>query len=499
MDYDVLIAGAGPVGLTLAGQLDRQGLRCLVVDRAAARTDKSKALVVWPRTLELLGLAGLAEPFLAAGLPVRYGRLFGGSQRLVELDFARSGSRYEFTLMIPQSESERLLEADVQARGVDLQRGTELVRFRDEGDHVRVALRDAAGAEREVTCGWLVGCDGAHSAVRHGLGLVFAGAAENNDWFLADVHVDGGLPHDEVRIHLHPDGILACFPIPPDRFRMLGDLGPSRGAQPPEPSLAEVQALLDRRGPGGLTARDPVWLAGFRINERQVPTYRVGRALLAGDAAHIHSPAGGQGMNTGMHDAFNLAWKLALVHRRRARPELLDSYHDERHRIGAMIVRGASILTRMATVRSPVVQRLRNAVVPHLARLAPVQHAVVGMLTETAIHYRASAIVRDSRTQVGRGMLHAGDRVPDVALGGGTLHARLRVDRHTLLMPTAEYGAAAEAAFPDLLTVVEIGDALRDGLGRGNAAVVRPDGYLGYVGPPEQVAAFLDGYLFRAG
>jgi 2-polyprenyl-6-methoxyphenol hydroxylase-like FAD-dependent oxidoreductase len=497
MDYDVVIAGAGPVGLTLAGQLTRQGVRCLVVDRAAARTDKSKALVVWPRTLELLRQAGMVEPFLAAGIAVRTGRLYGGSQPLAELDFSRSGSAFEATLMIPQSETERLLEADVTAGSATLLRSTELVRFRDEGATVRSVLRAADGGEREVTSAWLVGCDGAHSAVRHGLGLVFAGAPDTNDWFLADLHVDGPLAHDEVRIHLHPDGIMAFFPIPPDRFRLIGDLGPSRGAQPPEPSLADVQAMLDRRGPGGLTARDPVWLAGFRINERQVPTYRIGRVLLAGDAAHIHSPAGGQGMNTGMHDAFNLAWKLALVQHGRARPALIDSYQEERHRIGAMIVRGAGALTRMGTLRHPFAQRLRNMVVRHATRLRAVQHAIVGMLTETAIHYRGSAIVRDGRTQVGRGMLRAGDRVPDVALAGGTLYARLRVDRHTLLLPTAEYGASAEAAFPGVVAAVEVGDALRTALGPGNAAVVRPDGYLGYVGPPERVVEFLDTYLLR--
>lgn len=499
MDYDVLVAGAGPVGLTLAGQLSRQGLRCLAVDRAATRTDKSKALVIWPRTLELLRLAGLVEPFTAAGLAVRTGRLFGGSRPLATLDFSRSGSAFAATLLIPQSDTERLLEADVAAGSAELRRGTALVRFRDDGARVRCALRTADGREEEVTAGWLVGCDGAHSTVRHGLGLVFAGAPDNNDWFLADVRVDGPLPHDEVRIHLHADGVMAFFPIPPDRFRIIGDLGRSRGASPPEPSLADVQALLDRRGPGGLTARDPVWLAGFRINERQVPTYRVGRVLLAGDAAHIHSPAGGQGMNTGMQDAFNLAWKLALVHRGRARPELLESYQAERHRVGAMIVRGTSLVTRMATLRHPLAQRLRDFVVPHLTRLAPVQNAVIGMLTETAIHYRGSRIVRDGRAQVGRGMLRAGDRLPDVALGGAPLHDRLRVDRHTVLLPTAEYGAAAEAAFPGLVTAIEIGDVLRDGLGAGNAAVVRPDGYLGYAGPPERMAGFLDTYLLRAG
>jgi len=510
--YDVVVAGAGPVGLTLGGLLARRGLRCAVVDRAAARTDKSKALVVWPRTLELLAAAGMEEAFLAAGSKARGGRLFGRGRQLAWLDFSRSGAAYPFSLMIPQSETERLLEAEAQAAGVALQRETEVLRFAAAADGVDVALRGGDGGERVVRCGWLVGCDGAHSAVRHGLGLAFAGSAEDNDWFLADVHIDGALPRDEVSLFLHPDGVLACFPIPPNRFRVLGDLGAAHGEHPRDPTLADVQALLARRGPGALTVRDPVWLAGFRINERQVPSYRRGRVLLAGDAAHIHSPAGGQGMNTGMHDAFNLAWKLALVHQGRARADLIDTYDAERHPIGALVVRGAGGLTRLATIHSAAGQRLRDAVVSRAYSVRRLSDLVVGVLTEVAIHYRGSRLSRDERSaltrlRARRGGVRAGERAPDAAVsdaaGGATsLFALLRGGRHVLLLSAgvpAGLAAAVQRAYPDLVDCAVLRDPSPPyGACTATAILVRPDGYIGYLGAPAaapRLVAHLGTYL----
>ncbi|MGE0520797.1 MAG: FAD-dependent monooxygenase [Candidatus Binatia bacterium] len=523
---DVLVVGAGPVGLTLAAQLARRGLACSVIDRAMARTDKSKALVIWPRTLELLSAAGQAEPFLACGVHARGARLFGGTRELAWFDFARARSAYAFALMIPQSETERLLEEQAVAAGAGVERGVELVRFADAGDRVQATVRGGDGAEREVAAAWLVGCDGAHSTVRHGLGLEFAGSAENHDWFLADVQVEGALPRDEVRIFLHPAGVLAFFPLPPDRFRVIGDLGRARAEHPPEPALEDVQVLLDRRGPGGLRAHDPHWLAGFRINERQVPSYGRGRVWLAGDAAHIHSPAGGQGMNTGMQDAFNLAWKLALVQQGRARPALLDTYEAERRPIGALTVRLTSAVTRMGTLRLQVAQRLRNTLLSNASALSFVRDLAANALTETLVHYRSSALSRDARapfarlTSRWRG-LWPGDRAPDAALVGASgavtsVFALLRGSHHLLLLLTAdvpsasaELASAVEAAFPGLVSGAVIGrtaGALRDidgslhglyGVRRPTAVLIRPDGYIGYIGPPDGAVNHLASYLVR--
>jgi hypothetical protein len=341
--------------------------------------------------------------------------------------------------------------------------------------------------------------------VRHGLGIDFAGTAEPNDWLLADVRVEGDAPADEVRFFLHADGVLAFFPITPGRFRIIADGGPARGNDKPrDPVLADVQAVVDRRGPTGVRVHDPLWLTGFRINERKVHDYRAGRVFLAGDAAHIHSPAGGQGMNTGMQDAFNLGWKLALVQHGRARPALLDTYSSERSAVGDEVLRNAGALTRLATVRSHTAQTVRNTLMPFIASLGVVQNTIRATLTELGIHYRSSPLSRDERGgHLRRTPVSAGDRAPDVELAAGTrLYDRLRGRRHMLLLVGDSNAAAAvEQAYRDLFTIVATDSAaVRQQFGTPTSAavVIRPDGYIGYIGEPASptsVLNYLETYL----
>jgi 2-polyprenyl-6-methoxyphenol hydroxylase-like FAD-dependent oxidoreductase len=217
-------------------------------------------------------------------------------------------SPYPYGLMLPQSDTERLLEEHLGIQGVTVERRVELVTFTQRDDGVEAVLRHADGREQTVAAGWLVGCDGAHSAVRHVLGAPFTGETMDSDWMLADVHMTGSpCPDSEASVYWHRDGVFVIFPISPGRYRVLADLPFSGAEHPPTATLEEAQAIIDRRGPPGLKAFDPIWLAGFRINGRKLSQYRWRRALLVGDAAHIHSPAGGRGINTGMQDAFNLA------------------------------------------------------------------------------------------------------------------------------------------------------------------------------------------------
>jgi 2-polyprenyl-6-methoxyphenol hydroxylase-like FAD-dependent oxidoreductase len=535
---DALVVGAGPVGLTMAAVLMRHGLRCRIVEKSAARTDKSKALVLWPRTLELLDRAAAVEPFLAAGLRVRGARIFANRERLAELTLDSIASPYAFALMLPQSETERLLDAHLGTLGGSVERTVALRDFSARADGVTARLQHPDGATESVDAAWLIGCDGAHSAVRHGLGIDFAGEALPFDWLLADVRIDGPLELDRLRLDWHARGILAFFPIGPDRFRVIADGGPAAGNTPRDPSLADVQAVVDERGPGGLRVHDPVWLAGFRINERKVADYRHGRVFLAGDAAHIHSPAGGQGMNTGMQDAFNLAWKLALTQRGHAVGDvLLDSYSRERSAVGDEVLRNAGAMTRLATLRQPTAQHLRNALVPWIASIGFVQKRMRETLSELGIQYRASPLSCDDRRVTARRGAHiaAGDRAPDAALtiapsGAATrLFAVCRGTRHCLLLYAGDAGGAADSgraldeigamvrrAYPDLIDVFTVaptagiggetkvlvdGDgALRDAYAvRAPAAVlIRPDGYIGYYGQPadaDRLRAHLATYL----
>src|SRR5271166_4285532 len=239
----------------------------------------------------------------------------------------------------------------------------ELISFKSNADSVEALLRHSDGCQDAVSADWLVGCDGAHSAVRHGLGAAFAGETLNSDWMLADVHMTGyPCPDSEASVYWHRDGVFVIFPISPGRYRVLTDLPPAGTEYPPTPTLEQVQAIMDRRGPSGLKASDPIWLAGFRINGRKVASYRWGRVFLAGDAAHVHSPAGGQGMNTGMQDAFNLFWKLALVIRGTCNESLLDSYSPERSTVGDEVLKAAGRLTAIGTLKNPVAQTVRNMV-----------------------------------------------------------------------------------------------------------------------------------------
>ncbi|MDX1945293.1 MAG: FAD-dependent monooxygenase [Pirellulaceae bacterium] len=537
---EVLIVGAGPVGLTLAAALSRQGVACRIIDKAPAPSDKSKALVVWSRTLELLDKLGLAETFIAAGMKINGASIYGHGERLAHIHIAGVDSPFGFPLMIPQNETERLLTEHLAVRGILIERQVELVGFREATDAVLATLRRADGREETAAAAWLVGCDGAHSTVRHALEMPFTGEAEQNDWLLADIHVAGPLPSDELSIFWHERGILAFFPITRDRFRVIADLGMAKTAgKPADPTLAEVQAKVDERGPGGLTMTDPVWLAGFRINERKVADYRRGRVMLAGDAAHIHSPAGGQGMNTGMQDSFNLAWKLALACRGTGQPEpLLQSYSRERSAVGDQVLRGAGMMTMVATLRSPLAQFLRNHTASVLTSFSFVQDKIKNALCELSIHYRHSPLVTDDWPWAGGG-LAAGERLPDAPLTcphsgrETTLFAETRGPGHALLLlpgtregqtisPLVALAREIEADFPTVfapLLVVSADDESRlaacaaeaplplwlDATGRVHEAlgakdrtvvVVRPDGYVGYRGQPADGKA-LRTYLAR--
>lgn len=498
----VLVVGAGPVGLAMASELARLGVTVRIVDKSAARSDKSKALVVWTRTLELMRVMGCVDAFTAAGLRATHAVMRSGTRRLAAIGFDRLESPYPYGLLLPQSETERLLEAHLNELGVQVERETELVAFEADPAGVTCTLRHAGGDDESLRTDWLAGCDGAHSTVRHTLDLGFEGEAEPNDWLLADVHLEGSAREDEVAVFLHRRGVLALFPMGGRRFRVIADRGLRAAAPAGEPILDDVQAVLDERGTGGLHARDPVWLSHFGINERMVRDYRAGRVFLAGDAAHIHSPAGGQGMNTGMQDAVNLAWKLALVCRglADARSPLLASYGSERSAVARRVLSGAAALTRMGTLRNPLLQALRNAILPLATRLPALRRAIASTLGELDIAYADSVLSR----RVPGASRHGGrpgDRVPDQPVrtqDGETamLYERLRSGKFCLLASREQaesrraaevserFGAACELAVSD-----RAGQGLR---------VVRPDAYLGLAAGPGDwgaVAAYLDDML----
>jgi 2-polyprenyl-6-methoxyphenol hydroxylase-like FAD-dependent oxidoreductase len=467
---NVLIIGAGPVGLTLAIELKRFGVAVRIVEKAAQRTDKSKALVLWSRTLELLDRQpGGSKAFSDSGFKVGAVSFLSGDKLIGRASMDSVASPYPYALMIPQSETERILEERLEGLGVTVERQVEAVRLSQRDDGADVVLRTHDGREEEASVDWVVGCDGAHSLVRHTVGAPFAGQTMDSDWILADVHMRGyPVPDTEATVYWHKDGAFVIFPISPGRYRLLADMPPSGETHPPAPTLEQVQTLIDRRGPPGMMAFDPIWLVGFRINGRKVTSYRWGRTFLCGDAAHVHSPAGGQGMNTGMQDAFNLAWKLALVINGRGTESLLDSYSPERSYVGDEVLKNAERLTVIGTTRNPIVRVVRDVVGHLMLGLAPVQHAFADTMTEVSVGYPESPLNAGSAS--GLSGPAPGHRImSDRPFGAGS------EPQFALLAA----GDGAKALFGRHAGVLEKG--LRSPPDTDGIWLVRPDGYVAAV------------------
>ena len=498
MQTEVLIVGAGPVGLTLAVELARYGVSVRVLDKAAQRSDQSRAIVVWSRTLELLDRGGYGEAFVAAGMRVAAANIVAGGKSIGRIELGGVASPHSYALMLAQNETERLLEEALNALGVQVERGVELLSFTEGLESVSVGVRRSDGIGEKVLCSWLVGCDGAHSTVRHGLHMVFTGDTQPSNWILADVELQGMPAPLEIEVAWHAEGILAIFPFTPGRYRVIADAGPSHSAnRPPDPTLKEVQAMLDRRGRGGIIASDPRWLATFHINERKVVDYRRGRVFLAGDAAHVHNPSGAQGMNTGMQDAFNLAWKLALVCRGAAAEEpLLNSYSTERSAVGERVLKSTGRLTSVAIVRGDMKQKLRNHMASMLFGFGPVREALADAITEVAIEYPESPL--NARGPHAHGGPSEGERAPFVEgeppFGTGD-RPRFAVCAD-ISLPAAKRAAGVLLGLYTRLVEEDV----RAPLAAGGIWLVRPDGYVALTTGDDgwdNIAAYLDRVVGR--
>ena len=375
---DVMIVGAGPVGLALAAELRQQGVDALVIDKNRDAAQTSRACVIHARTLEVLEPLGVTEQLLAAGVKVPIFRVRDRDRVLVTIDFSEIESDYPFTLMYPQDRTERVLLATLERLGGQVHRPNELIDLQAREDGI-VANVSMDGAAVPIEARWLVGCDGMHSTVREQAGIPFEGAAYEQGFVLADVSMSWPLSRAEVTLFYSPQGLVVVAPLPDDRFRIVA----TDAAAPEHPALEHVQALLDARGPSVDRARvhDVAWSSRFHIHHRVAASARSGRILLCGDAAHVHSPAGGQGMNTGIQDAMSLAPLLATV-LRGGDAALLDRWAAERHRIAADVVKMTDRMTRMATLTSPLAQALRNAAVALLGHVPPVRGAAARRLAE---------------------------------------------------------------------------------------------------------------------
>ncbi|WP_207002960.1 FAD-dependent monooxygenase [Trinickia mobilis] len=428
--HPVLIVGAGPTGLAAAMSLARARIPVRLIDKSPQPSPFSRAIGIQARTLELLEQHRIVEPFLELGHRARAANLYSNGHRLARLDFDPLQTRYPYLLFLDQSVTERLLAEHLATLGVTVERGVELTGMTPGASRVEAVLSHADGRSEIAHAAYLIGADGAHSTVRHLLSVGFAGKTFEQTFLLADLQAVSDCSDDEFHIFASGEGLVGLFPLGGGRHRLIADNPPSLAAvvagttaeanaaathqaiasPAAAPSLDECRQIAARRVHGRLDLDTLAWSSYFHVNSRMAERLRAQRVFLAGDSAHVHSPAGAQGMNTGIQEAFNLGWKLARLMSGGAPDQLLDTYQAERLPIERDVLRQTSFMMQMAEAEHGPLKLLRDRVMPVLATLGPLRDAARLTVSELSVQYRRSAL---SLERVLDGGPRAGERAPD--------------------------------------------------------------------------------------
>jgi 2-polyprenyl-6-methoxyphenol hydroxylase-like FAD-dependent oxidoreductase len=512
----VLIAGAGPTGMTAAMELSRFGIPVRLIDKAPEPATTSRAIGVQARTLELFEQRGIAAEMLGIGNRAIAASFFGGGKRVFRLEFSHADSRYPFVLLISQAETERILREQLARQGVQIERPVELIALaqKDHAGHsgqaggVSATLRHKDGSLEELEASYLISAEGAHSIVRSTVGLEFQGKSLDEDFILGDFAIDGGLAETDLQIFSSEKGFIAMFPMGSHRWRLVGDNPQSDPTKGGGPSLEELQEIYDARSHIPAKFRDLNWSSYFRVNSRMVDRLQRECVFLGGDSAHIHSPAGAQGMNTGMQDMINLCWKLALVLQGIASPDLLDTYGEDRLPVIRGVLSNTERLTDVASSESHVFRTVFNHVAPLIVGTEMVQEKGATQMSQVGLNYRSSSL---SENHSHHGILRAGDRMPDLSVARGNpakgepgaaetirLYSLFDPSAFTLLYVDAgndELPAEGEsklAAWQGLIRSHRIAAPGEDEAARKHFAgqlgdaplivLVRPDSYIGFIG-----------------
>ncbi len=506
-----------------------------IVDKQAAVNPHCRACTVHARTLEIFYDFGIVDEILARGHKVLGMSQYANGERFMHSSGGELDSPYPFAVHLEQCKTEAALERLLRTHGVEVERNTELVAISERPESVAATLHREDGREEVVETQWLVGCDGAHSRVRHLNHMHFPGNEDAHQYCLADVQMETALARDEIHAFLGDCGLLFFFPLPEGRWVIAADLPARHDASKEQPALEEVQALVSDRGPAEARIRDPRWLAYFRINYRRARHYRHNRIFLAGDAVHIHSPMGGQGMNTGIQDAYNLAWKLALVHRGRAPMSLLDSYEKERRPVAEDVLATTKLLTDRFEAFNHLSPEQREQLYINMVVPPEVQKRMARHLEQLDLNYSKSPICHQhDGSHFGKTRFTAGPRPGEEALDAKpllhlgratTLFELLRGPKHTLLLfpgatheaqswrRLAELAQSVEGRMADVISIffvaidprsvpadLNVADRLvidperslhyRYGTETECLYLIRPDGYVGYRSEPAAANAF---------
>ena len=513
----VLIVGAGPTGMTAALELSRLQIPVRIIERSAEPAKTSRAIGVQARTLELLEQRGLVEPMLTRGNRGLAGSIYGEGKRIFRLEFSHNGSDYGYMLFISQAETEAMLREALAKQEVTIEREVEFVALSqsEHGDSVTAVLKHRDGGLEEVHCEYLIDCEGAHSISRTTLNLQFEGKTREESYALGDLYIDGDLPATDFHIFSSQFGFMGLFPMGGGRFRLIASNPLSKADKDTSPSLEELQKIYDQRSHIPARFHDMSWSSWFRINSRMVDRLHVGRVFLGGDSAHIHSPAGAQGMNTGIQDMINLSWKLALVLKRKADPKLLETYSDDRIPVIRSVLTKTEGLTDVIGSEKEIFRSVFSHLAPWIVGTEFVQENSTERMSQLSLNYRDSPL---SVSRHAPGGLRGGDRVPNlkVQVTGGRgeaireqpaakLFELLDPDRFTLLCAnlrdaemTHRAVQASLAPWRGLLETYSVAaperaeEQFKSIFGEAPRLIlVRPDGYAAFVGAEASVDALV--------
>lgn len=411
---EILIVGAGPIGLTMACELTRHGAKVRIIDKNPVYAHDSRAVGIHARTLEVFEEMGVLPEFLKTGVKVTGMNLYSGNHRLVHAQYQGLDTPYCFIIDLPQTDTELLLIHHLEHLGVKVERNTELNNLEQKEDGVEVMIKSGERSLVPDEFAYVVGCDGARSTCRHLTNIAFPGSEYPSNWIVFDAKIDWSYDSQELQLFLHEDGVVGFFPLPKERMRVTCELKPhNKGEEPPPVTYDLALSLLQKRVEPSFKFSQPQDLSPFIIHHRQVTDYRKGRVFLAGDAAHLHSPAGGQGMNTGIQDAFNLAWKLALVMNGKGKSALLDTYHQERHPIAKDVLRMTDKMTKIATTKIAAFSFMRDAVMSFAGSFEKITHQLPKRLSQLYYVYEPNDFLINEAKDHPPEHIEVGGRAPD--------------------------------------------------------------------------------------
>jgi len=513
MDAEVLIVGGGPTGLMLANQLGRRGVRAMIIDRHSGPAQQTRAMAVHARTLEIYSKLGIAERALELGRRGNGANMWAEGKWAARIplgEIGKSVSPFPFVLMLGQDDNERIMGDHLRNWGMTVQWNTELTGLGQESGQVTATLKGPDGSTRKIQAAYVAGCDGGHSAVRELCGITFPGAPYEHVFFVADTEAPISMVADELNVYLWRDGFHLFFPMRgKDRWRVIGIL-PKKLREKDDVTFDELSPDIRREAGANLAFKQCSWFSTYRIHHRAAEKFRDRRCFLLGDAAHVHSPMGGQGMNTGLQDAYNLAWKLALVVNGRADPALLDSYAAERIPVARRLLATTDRAFVLAVSNTWLAGLFRTRILAKIAAFAmtferPKQLAF-RTLSQTGIAYRESPLSKSLPGLPG-GAPRAGDRFPWLQLkfrANGPvedLFQKLDDTRYNLIVIGQPAPSEEAAGLGDLLSTQLISDDAHNALELARVRIpgqafylLRPDGHVGLAGTrlePGAVARYL--------